>query len=71
MMGMDYISVRTTNGNFSIHFAGEFWIFFFLTSVFLVITLIFYYVYIRRTRLCGTHESKSQGIAKEESVSTQ
>ncbi|KAF2108837.1 hypothetical protein BDV96DRAFT_692342 [Lophiotrema nucula] len=71
MMGMNYISVRTVNGGFSINFAGEFWIFFFLTGVLLVITLITYYIYIRRARLRGTCDSKSRKIGKEESVSTQ
>lgn len=49
-MGMDYIKVHSKGNNFSIHFAGEFWVFFVLTFILLAITMTLYFWYLRHNR---------------------
>jgi hypothetical protein len=62
MMGMGYIKVERNKKTVSLDVAGEFWIFFSLTCIFLLATLGSYYFWVqRKTRACrsencGEHE---------------
>ncbi|KAJ4302791.1 hypothetical protein N0V90_001682 [Kalmusia sp. IMI 367209] len=70
MMGMGYINVRKTSHFFAIHFTGEFWIFFVLTMVFLIMTMALYFYFIRRNWLRGNRVSEDQVALKSRSSSS-
>lgn len=70
MMGMGYINVRKTSHFFSINFTGEFWIFVFLTIVFLLVTMALYFYFVRRNWLRGNRVSEDQATLKSGSSSS-
>lgn len=61
-MGMNYISVHSQP--FSVQFAGEFWIFFIVTSVLLLFTLFVYWWYIRRNGENGGSDTENKFTLK-------
>lgn len=50
-MNMNYISVSSSDSKISLTVKGEFWIFFFLATVFLAITLGGYYCWLHFQKL--------------------